>query len=104
MQHRIAIFIVVASWMVAAPSLGQERDEAAKMFDQGKKHFNEGAFVQAAGAFRKANELRPNWKLLFNIAQSEAAAKRYGLALEAFEEIHYNSFDFEETKSYINKK
>ena len=42
-------------------------------------------YEEAAQAFRKAYELKPSWKLFFNIGQSEAAAKRSGLALEAFE-------------------
>ncbi len=69
----------------AAPCLHADDDEAKAAFEEGKRHFHAEEFEEAADAFRKAHELKPNWKLLFNIGQSEAAAKRFGLALEAFE-------------------
>ena len=42
-------------------------------------------FLEAVRAFRSANEINPSWKIEFNIGQCEAALKRYGLAMEAFE-------------------
>ena len=60
-------------------------DAAFAAFEDGKALFNTKNYKAAAQKFREANELRPSWKLLFNIGQSEAAAKRHGLALEAFE-------------------
>ncbi|MCP4600897.1 MAG: tetratricopeptide repeat protein [Proteobacteria bacterium] len=60
-------------------------ENAMEAFEEGKAKFEVGDFNGAAKAFRKANVLRPNWKILFNIGQSEAAAKHYGLALESFE-------------------
>jgi hypothetical protein len=59
--------------------------EAKSAFEEGKVAFDTKKFSEAADAFRKANRLKPNWKLLFNISQCEAAAKRYGLAVETFE-------------------
>jgi hypothetical protein len=55
------------------------------MYKKGVKFFDKGDFVEASKAFREANRLKPSWKLFYNIGQSEAAAGRYGLALEAFE-------------------
>ena len=60
-------------------------EQAVQAFKRGTYHFSRGEYVLAAEAFRLADQLRPNWKILYNLAQSEAAAKRYGLALEAFE-------------------
>ncbi len=60
--------------------------EAKQVYQQGVDAFEEGRFDEAARAFRRANELRPSWKLLYNMGQSEAAARRYGLALDAFEQ------------------
>ena len=47
--------------------------------------YGDKKFKEAADAFRLANHLRRSWKLLYNIGQCEAAAKRYGMALDAFE-------------------
>ncbi len=60
--------------------------EAQIAFLTGVEHFKAQRYNAAAAAFRKANELKPNWKIQYNIGQCEAAAKRYGLALEAFEQ------------------
>jgi hypothetical protein len=74
---------VVATGPVRADDTG---DLAKEAFEEGKRLFHDGEFEEAATAFRRAQGLKPNWKLNYNIGQSEAAAKRYGLALDAFEE------------------
>lgn len=61
-------------------------DAAAKAFEKGINAYNKDDYETAASYFRKANELSFSWKILYNIGQSEAAAKRNGLALQAFEE------------------
>ncbi|MCP4680367.1 MAG: tetratricopeptide repeat protein [Deltaproteobacteria bacterium] len=58
---------------------------AIEAFEAGKSAFAKKQFSEAAESFREAKRLKPSWKLHYNIGQSEAAAKRYGLALEAFE-------------------
>ena len=55
-------------------------------FEEGKRLFIEEKFAEAAEKFREANRLKPSWKLLYNIGQSETAAKHFGLGLEAFEQ------------------
>ncbi|MBN2344074.1 MAG: tetratricopeptide repeat protein [Deltaproteobacteria bacterium] len=59
--------------------------QAKKFFVEGTTLYNDGKFHDAAEQFRRAYEMKPSWKLWFNIGQAEAAAKQYGLALEAFE-------------------
>lgn len=85
---RIAVFLFVAAFFISlCPASRADDQEAAKAaFKKGSDLFHEGKFDEAALAFREANTLSPNWKLLYNIGQSEAAAKRHGLALQAFEE------------------
>ncbi len=58
---------------------------AKKAFKEGAALFEKQKYVEAAEKFRQAYEIRPNWKLLYNIGQCEAAARHYGLALELFE-------------------
>ncbi|MBN2343242.1 MAG: hypothetical protein JXX29_22995 [Deltaproteobacteria bacterium] len=60
-------------------------EEAKRHFEEGKRLFDENKFIEAADAFRRAYAERSTWKLLHNIAQAEASAKRYGPAMEAFE-------------------
>ncbi|MBN2714277.1 MAG: tetratricopeptide repeat protein [Deltaproteobacteria bacterium] len=62
------------------------QDDAAKeAYQEAKQLFENEKYQEAASRFRAAYELKPSWKILYNIGQSEAAAKNHGLALEAFE-------------------
>ncbi len=61
-------------------------DRAKSLFIEGRSLFNEEKYEEASLKFKEAYAIRPNFKLLYNIAQSEAAAKRYGQALEVFEQ------------------
>jgi len=79
---RIAVVFAMALGLQSATALA---DEAKDAYDKGVEAFNSSRYSEAADLFREANELKPSWKLLYNIGQSEAAAKRHGLALEAFE-------------------
>ncbi|MBW2530147.1 MAG: tetratricopeptide repeat protein [Deltaproteobacteria bacterium] len=60
-------------------------DVAREAFDEGRALFEEERYEEAADAFTRAYELKPNWKLLYNLGQSQAAARHYGLALVTFE-------------------
>lgn len=60
-------------------------NEAKELFDKGTQLYESGDYPLAADTFREANRVRPNWRILFNIGQCEALAKRHGLALQAFE-------------------
>jgi hypothetical protein len=73
--------------LAAVPAQAQKRDmeDARAAFAEGKQLFEEQRPADAAAAFREAYRLSPSWKIFYNIGQCEAAARRYGLALEAFE-------------------
>ncbi len=81
MIRTVSIVAALAFLCPAAP----RADDAKVEYDKGVAAFTGERYKEAAQAFRKAHELKPSWKLFFNIGQSEAAAKRSGLALEAFE-------------------
>ncbi len=78
----LAVLLTSASGLHAEETADELAREA---FDQGVVYFKAEQYQEAARSFRKAYELKPTWKLLFNIAQCEAALKRYGLAFESFE-------------------
>ncbi len=63
------------------------KQAALQAFKAGVEQFNEEHYAEAVTKFREAHRLNPSWKIQYNIGQCEAALKRYGLALEAFE--HY---------------
>ena len=81
---------MVFSVVVITVSIGSRGDDAlvtaTTYFEEGVALFNQGEFLEAGNKFRQANQMKFNWKLLYNIAQCEAAAKRHGLALQTFEE------------------
>ncbi len=82
----LAVLLGMAALTYSHRGICEEAGEDARsMHRKGVELFKQSRFEEAAVAFRKAHQLRPTWKLLFNIGQCEAAAKRYGLALEAFE-------------------
>lgn len=78
----IALVAPFASWAQAAD---EPPPEARKNFKQGVEAFNSEQYQPAVKAFRAAYELNPSWKIFYNIGQCEAALKRYGLAIDAFE-------------------
>ncbi len=80
-------FVLLATCLPRSARAEESANAALAKFDEGVSLFNGGKFQAAAETFREAYNMRPSWKLLFNIGQSEAAAKRYGLALEAFEQF-----------------
>ena len=70
---------------VADEKKTSEPSSASAAFNEGVELFNTEKHEEAASAFRRAYELKPSWKLQYNIGQCEAALTRYGLAIEAFE-------------------
>ncbi len=75
-------FSVLAFSSVAS---GATSDEEAKIqFEQGVELYNDDDFEQAAIAFERAYELKPSYRILFNIAQTENERKNYAAALKAY--------------------
>jgi tetratricopeptide (TPR) repeat protein len=82
-----AIFISVCLYPAVSHSGNSETTTAAKeAFAEGGELFTQGKYSAAAEAFRRAYALSPTWKLLYNIAQAETAAKHYGVAIGIFEQ------------------
>ena len=91
-----AALAVIAAFPFDAFAQSRSDDEAATAFSKGVKLFKAEKYDEAVKAFRRAYELKPAWKIKFNIGQCEGALKRYGLAIEAFEDevigIHVEPF------------
>ncbi len=85
-KHVVAGIVLGFAFVAVSEALAEDPEkEAVVLFKTGKKLFHDEKYLDAANAFRQANEIKYSWKLLYNIGQADAAAKRYGLALEAFE-------------------
>jgi len=88
MQSDRSFYIVLSLAFFLLMFAGKQafaQGDAREFFKDGVSLFEKGEFKKAAESFRKAYTLKASWKMFYNIGQSEAAAKRYGLALEAFE-------------------
>ena len=92
-RYKAALSLVFVLACFALPLRATENDDAKASFEEATQLYNQEKFPEAADAFRRAYELKPTWKLLYNIGQSETAARRYGLALEAFEKYLAESGD-----------
>jgi len=88
-MHAGRVFYIILSIVFLSPVFAateaSAQEGAREFFKDGVSLFEHGNYKDAAEAFRKAYTLKASWKMFYNIGQSEAAAKRYGLALEAFE-------------------
>ncbi|MBN2715212.1 MAG: hypothetical protein JXX14_05110 [Deltaproteobacteria bacterium] len=84
-MRKLHLIIIASTWL-ATPALANSTD-ARKVFMDGTALFEQNDYIKAAEKFRHAYELEPSWKIFYNIAQCEAAAKQYGRAMESFEKF-----------------
>jgi hypothetical protein len=68
----------------AAAAGGKADEQALKQFEQGIQLFNEGKYEQAAIAFERAYELKPSFKLLYNVGQVENELGHFVAARSAY--------------------
>lgn len=90
-MHRYSPIVVMAvaivvSLVAGSVRSGEEDSEARMQFTEGIRLFKDGDFEGASIAFNRAYELRPSYKILYNVGQVENELKHYCLALAAYEE------------------
>lgn len=77
---------------LAAPGEGDVAEnadpsvEASERFRRGVKLYKDGDFVAALVEFKRAYELEPNYRVLYNLGQTSSGLKDYAAALQAFEQ------------------
>jgi hypothetical protein len=82
----LAALATAAPPAVAAPSVrgANTREEALARWERGKEFFQDGDMAAAVIEFRRAYELYPNFKILYNIAQVCYEQQDYPCALRSF--------------------
>jgi tetratricopeptide (TPR) repeat protein len=75
--------VALAAPLRAAPE-GSDVDEARARFSSGVQLFHEGSFDAALAAFRKAYQLAPSYRVLFNIARVQLELHDHVGALRSF--------------------
>lgn len=75
---------LVAFSVVPTVAADDATDKARVQFQHGVELFEQGKFEQAAIAFARAYEIKPSYKILFNIGQAENLLQHYAAALEAY--------------------
>ncbi len=85
-SFRVFAVLFLALLSTGAVAGKSDKQRAEKAFKQGVKLYEAGKMEPAVQKFRHADALNPSWKIKYNIGQCEASLKRYGLAIEAFEQ------------------
>ena len=77
---------LVSAFLLAAFGTGaQDAEEAARrQFQNGVELYEDGKLEQASVAFERAYELKPTYRILFNIAQVENDLGHFAAALRAY--------------------
>jgi hypothetical protein len=76
--------VIALAWCGFAAAQEGADDEAREQFDTGVELFEAGKFEQAAVSFARAYELKPSFKLLYNIGQVENELGHFAKALDAY--------------------
>jgi cytochrome c biogenesis protein CcdA len=89
-EMRLAIFTlaaVLAATLASAVRADSRDEQARAQFEQGVALYEDGKYDQAAIAFERAYELKPSYKILFNLGQAHNELGHYAAALKAY--THY---------------
>ena len=85
MRIPVVSFVLSTLLLAAVTTSADVKDEQAKLqFQQGIELYQAGKYEQAAVAFETAYDLKPSYKILFNLAQAENEQGRYAAALRAY--------------------
>jgi hypothetical protein len=82
---RGALALLLAASAAHGQSGGSTREEALVRFQRGVTLYNEGDFRAALIEFKRAYEVAPNYRVLFNLGQSSMELQDYAAALRFFE-------------------
>lgn len=92
MERWITIWAIILV-PVFSTAADNNKNRAIEIFKEATVLFKSEEYKAAAEKFKECYELKPTYKILYNIGQSEAAAKRYGISLQAFQRYLANGGD-----------
>jgi tetratricopeptide (TPR) repeat protein len=82
----LALLVAVATLAHAPAAFAQDQAaEASGHFDRGVSFYRDGDYTAAMVEFKKAYELDPNYRVLFNLGQTSRELRDYASALRSFE-------------------
>lgn len=91
----VTIALLASMWAAASPAAAQDgkkpasgeaSSEASERFRAGVGFYKDGDFTAALVEFKRAYELAPNYRVLFNLGQTSQELNDYASALGAFEQ------------------
>jgi Tetratricopeptide repeat len=92
MTRRVLLPVLLCSAVSVSVPMGTARAEEQNAQAEGRSHFRrgvdffkEGDFRAALVEFKRAYEIAPNYKLLYNLAQTSLELQDYASALRSFE-------------------
>jgi tetratricopeptide (TPR) repeat protein len=92
-RTHLSVGLVVAAALFGAPALagdgketGAASGEASDHFKNGVAFYKDGDFTAAQVEFKRAYELSPTYRVLYNLGQTSRELKDYASALSAFEQ------------------
>jgi tetratricopeptide (TPR) repeat protein len=77
--------VAIALAMLLTASAASAQDDASSHFDRGMTFFKDGDYTAAMVEFKKAYELDPNYRGLYNLGQTSKELRDYAAALDSFE-------------------
>lgn len=83
LNSAIALVVTLA---VSTTAYAQKTDEARSRFGRGVELFKDGDYRAALIEFKRAYELAPNYKVLYNLGQTSLELQDYASALKTFEQ------------------
>jgi len=85
-MKRVTILVAVLVVTAAATAAADEKAEAEarKQFKQGVQLYEQEKYEAASIAFARAYELKPSYRLLYNIGQVESELEHYAAAFRAY--------------------
>jgi hypothetical protein len=78
----LAVAVVASAQTNSSPSSSASGTEARLHFERGVELYSEGSYDAALAEFERSNQLAPNYKLLYNLAQVQAERHEYVAAVK----------------------
>jgi tetratricopeptide (TPR) repeat protein len=82
---RVSGALLGLALLTLSASVAAQPAEAGAAFERGVGFFRDGDYTAAMVEFKKAYELDPNWRVLYNLGQTSRELREYAAALTSFE-------------------